>query len=280
MAAARVDLNGALIRPVDDPYYNQQGWGSSQIQPWWTAYNVGNTTPIASSNTPPISGGSLIGNALKQGWTAMVSPRKGVSEATTEVTAPTDPALMQNPLEPTTSKPIETKTAPAVQPAVTAEPPVITATATEPPALPVVTQPAIAPIVAQPTAITGLPQSTLVPGTVSTMQATTTVPTVGVPNTGQQILGATPNGLVNPNTMIPPPDLGPIILALEQSIERLKKEIVEIKTQLTKQPTIVATLSCGCPAPSGKSASNCNCSTKTDASKKTEEAKPSTEIKK
>jgi hypothetical protein len=237
---------------------------------------------MASANTPPISGGSLIGNALKQGWTAMVSPRKGVSEATTEVTAPTGPALMQNPLEPTTSKPIETKTAPAVQPAVTAEPPVITATtATQPPALPVVTQPAIAPIVAQPTAITaitGLPQPTLVPGTVPTMQATTTVPTVGMPNTGLPMVGATQNGLSTLAT-------NPVIAQVPTGSEFIMAQLAELKASnkaliekldmlLANKATTGATLSCGCPAPEGKGSGNCKCTSKTESSKKTEEKKP------
>ena len=231
MAAARVDLNGALIRPVDDPYYNQQGWGSPQEQPWWTGYNLGNTTPIATSNTPQISGGSLIGNALQQGWNAMVSPRKGVSEATAEVTAPTDPDLMQNPFEPKTSNPAEIKPVPAVQSAVAAKLPVTMATAAPPPAPPVVTQPTTASGVAQPMVIptlTRVQQPTLVPGMVPTIQPTTTVPTVGMLNTGQQMLGGMPNGLSTVAT-------NPATAQVSKGLEAIMVQLADLKMMNEKQ---------------------------------------------
>jgi hypothetical protein len=282
MAAARVDLNGALIRPVDDPYYNQQGWGSPQEQPWWTGYNLGNTTPIATSNTPQISGGSLIGNALQQGWNAMVSPRKGVSEATAEVTAPTDPDLMQNPFEPKTSNPAEIKPVPAVQSAVAAKLPVTMATAAPPPAPPVVTQPTTASGVAQPMVIptlTRVQQPTLVPGMVPTIQPTTTVPTVGMLNTGQQMLGGMPNGLstvaTNPATAQGPTFLKAIMAQLEELKASNKALTEKLNTISANKETTGATLSCGCPAPSGTGSGDCKCTTKTDASKKMEDKKPS-----
>jgi len=251
MAAARVDLNGALIRPVDDPYYNQQGWGSPQAQPWWTEYNLGNTTPMATSNTPQISGGSLIGNALKQGWTAMVSPRKGLSEATTEV----------KPLEGGSGAPNEAKPPEGLSEATTqVNPPVTTATAaTQPPAPPVVIQSATTvPIAPQQTAmpiITGVPQTTLVPGvqlqqpslvpgTVTTMQPTTTVPTVGMPNTGLPMVGATQNGLstlaTNPATAQVPTGLE-LIMAQLANLEALsQKQAKQLEEQSKKLDALTA----------------------------------------
>ena len=289
MAAARVDLNGALIRSVEDPYYNHQGWGSPPVQPWWTVYNVGNTTPMATSNTPQISGDLLIRNALQQGWNAMVSPRKGVSEATTEVSPP------EGGSEATTE----------------VKPPVTTATAiTQPLEKPVVIQPATVPVLPQKTepaipaiagvqqsslvptiptiagvqqsslvptipAIAGVQQSSLVPTipTIAGVQQSSLVPTVGMPNG----LGTLPT---NPVTASMPTFLE-VIMAQLAKLQASNKTLTEKLDRLSaNKATTGATLSCGCPAPAGNGSGDCKCTPKMDASKKTEEKKPVKETEK
>ena len=259
MAAARVDLNGALIRSVEDPYYNHQGWGSPPVQPWWTVYNVGNTTPMATSNTPQISGDLLIRNALQQGWNAMVSPRKGVSEATTEVSPP------EGGSEATTE----------------VKPPVTTATAiTQPLEKPVVIQPATVPVLPQKTepaipAIAGVQQSSLVPTipTIAGVQQSSLVPTVGMPNG----LGTLPT---NPVTASMPTFLE-VIMAQLAELQASNKTLTEKLDRLSaNKATTGATLSCGCPAPAGNGSGDCKCTPKMDASKKTEEKKPVKETEK
>jgi hypothetical protein len=261
MGAARVDLNGALIRPVDNDPYNQQGWGSPQARPWWTAYNVGSNPPTATANTQAISGGSLIGNAIKQGWSAMVSPRAATNESATEVKAPTG-ALAQNPFDKT---PTKTETKPTVAPPVATQPTPPVAVTPTPISSVLVPQTIIPPTVPQaviPT-VTGVQQPTLVPG----MPVPTGQPTIG---TGFPVSN-------NPAIGQPPTTGFEAIIAqlqaLKKSNEDLTKEVTELKTQSVNKPVTGATLACGCPAPTGKGAGDCKCTTKTEATKKADEKK-------
>ena len=266
MAVAKVGLDGAFIRPVEEPYYTaSSGWGSPVAQPWWADYNLDNATPTSSSNTQNTTlSSSLMGNVLQQGWSAMVSPRKAQepNEAATAITTPTG-EFAENPLDkktppPTASKPTENRqtvpTAPAI-PTVAQQAPVVASL----PLNPATTLlPSVQP---NPLLSTTQPLNSLQP------QPLLTPPPIG----GVPITMTPPNPLSQQNAL--PATENPIqtILAQLAMLKLFNEQLARMLTKQSEQLTkLTANNACGCASGGG----TCGCTTKPEtASKSTTETK-------
>ena len=254
MMVNKVDLTGALIRPLgDDPYYNNQGLGRPQASPWWRDYAIQQTNNAPVDNT--VSSGKLLGSMARQSWqdlTAWASPRK-VNESKQEVEKPTG-ELAENPFDTEKSATTpSTETNPstvavASQPAVVETPPPPTVATIPPVTQPVITQQQtlspVAPVAALPTPLP-IQQSTLVQQPLTTMPQVSVLPTPTLQQSpvltvGQQqpmmaMAMPTTNGLA---TTTPSPVMNPVAMApttpatIQAELTALQTENQVLKQQL------------------------------------------------
>ena len=233
MMVNKVDLTGALIRPVgDDPYYNNQGLGRPQASPWWRDYAIQQTNNAPVDNT--VSSGKLLGSMARQSWqdlTAWASPRK-VNEAKQEVEKPTG-ELAENPFDTEKSATTpSTETNPstvavASQPAVVETPPPPTVATIPPITTPLQQQqPTLVQTQALPqvSAVPTLPQSpVLTVGQQQPMMAMAMPTTNGLATT-------TPSPVMNPVAMAPttPATIQAELTALQTENQVLKQQLQQL----------------------------------------------------